>query len=337
MPTISGFAVVLADYVKETTGTTGTGTYSLNGAATGFQTFVAGVGNGNRCPYVAQLGSDWEVGIGTVASGATATITRDVILSSSNGGSSVNWGGGTKDIYLDVPADLADQIFPESDLIPTNIGDYSANAAEMQTQTDPGELSSESLPTDLAGELARLRFAIAELKGTTYWYQTPGLTLGGTLSGLKASVATTSGTSHDYTSIPSGAFRITGMLNNVSTNGTDGLMLRLGDSGGIETSGYLGSVARVEAATPATSVLSAGFLLTGTISSANNGHSGSFILTRLAGDTWVCQSIVGDGTSGRTHWCGGSKILSSTLDRIRLTTSGGTDIFDAGTFAILVE
>jgi hypothetical protein len=56
--------------------------------------------------------------------------------------------------------------------IPTMLDDYSSNATEMRTQTDPGESGSESLPTNLAGELARLRYAIAELKGTTYWYQT---------------------------------------------------------------------------------------------------------------------------------------------------------------------
>ena len=57
-------------------------------------------------------------------------------------------------------------------MVPTVIDDYSASVAEMQTQTDPGEQGSESLSTALAGELARLRYAIAEMKGTTYWYET---------------------------------------------------------------------------------------------------------------------------------------------------------------------
>lgn len=56
---------------------------------------------------------------------------------------------------------------------PAGLDDYSTNVSEMQTQADPGEQSTESLPTSLAGELARLRFAIAETKGVTYWYESP--------------------------------------------------------------------------------------------------------------------------------------------------------------------
>ena len=56
--------------------------------------------------------------------------------------------------------------------VPAQLDDYSASVAEMQTQTDPGEQSSESQATTLAGEIARLRYTIAEMKGTTYWYET---------------------------------------------------------------------------------------------------------------------------------------------------------------------
>jgi hypothetical protein len=56
---------------------------------------------------------------------------------------------------------------------PAQHDDYSVSVAQMQTQTDPGEQGSESQATSLAGELERLRFAIAEAKGTTYWYETP--------------------------------------------------------------------------------------------------------------------------------------------------------------------
>lgn len=56
--------------------------------------------------------------------------------------------------------------------IPSQLDDYSATVGQMQSATDPGEDGSESQPTSLAGELERLRYAIAELKGTTYWYET---------------------------------------------------------------------------------------------------------------------------------------------------------------------
>ena len=56
--------------------------------------------------------------------------------------------------------------------IPTTIDDYSASTGQMQTMTDPGEAGSESLALTIAGELERIRFALAEVKGTTHWYET---------------------------------------------------------------------------------------------------------------------------------------------------------------------
>ena len=91
--------LVNADRVKETTTTTGTGTYSLDGAVAGFRTFVAGVGNGNQCHYVCTDNTQWEIGIGTVAAGTPDTLARTVILASSNAGAAVNWGAGSKDIF----------------------------------------------------------------------------------------------------------------------------------------------------------------------------------------------------------------------------------------------
>lgn len=90
-------ALVLADRVQETTTTTGTGTYTLAGAVTGFQTFAV-VGNSNTTYYCATNNSAWEVGIGTYTSSGT-TLSRDTILASSNAGNAVDWGAGTK-IFL---------------------------------------------------------------------------------------------------------------------------------------------------------------------------------------------------------------------------------------------
>ena len=75
-------ALVLNDRVKETSTTTGTGTLDLDGAATGFQTFVAGIGTTNTTYYCIQLegGSEWEVGIGTVTDASTDTLSRDTVL-----------------------------------------------------------------------------------------------------------------------------------------------------------------------------------------------------------------------------------------------------------------
>jgi hypothetical protein len=100
-------AFVLADRVRETTTTTGTGTVTLGGAVTGFQTFAA-IGNANTTYYTiaGQGTSEWEVGIGTYTSSGT-TLARNTVLASSNSGSLVNFSSGTKDVFCDYPAGRA--------------------------------------------------------------------------------------------------------------------------------------------------------------------------------------------------------------------------------------
>jgi hypothetical protein len=97
-------AFVLADRVRETTTTTGTGTVTLAGAVTGFQTFAA-IGNGNTTYYTiaGQGTAEWEVGIGTYTASGT-TLARNTVLASSNSGSLVNFSTGTKDVFCDYPA-----------------------------------------------------------------------------------------------------------------------------------------------------------------------------------------------------------------------------------------
>lgn len=99
--------LVIADRVKETTSTTGTGTITLAGASSGFQSFAA-VGNGNQTFYTiaGQSSSEWEVGIGTYTASGT-TLSRDTILASSNSGSAVNFSAGTKDVFITYPAGRA--------------------------------------------------------------------------------------------------------------------------------------------------------------------------------------------------------------------------------------
>lgn len=98
-------ALVVADRVKETTTTAGTGTVTLLGASTGYQSFAA-VGNGNTTYYTiaATTGTEWEVGIGTYTSAGT-TLSRDTVLSSSNSGALVSFSAGTKDVFVTYPSD----------------------------------------------------------------------------------------------------------------------------------------------------------------------------------------------------------------------------------------
>jgi len=97
-------ALVIADRVRETSTTTGTGTLTLDGAVTGFRTFGSAIGDGNTCYYTITLGADWEVGLGTVGTG---TLARTTVLKSSNSNSAVNFGAGTKDVFVTYSADVA--------------------------------------------------------------------------------------------------------------------------------------------------------------------------------------------------------------------------------------
>ena len=99
-------AFVLNDRVKETSTTTGTGTFDLAGAETGFESFVSGVGNGNQTYYaISNDGTnEFEVGIGTVTDATPDTLSRDTIISSSNSDAAVNFSAGTKTVFCTLPA-----------------------------------------------------------------------------------------------------------------------------------------------------------------------------------------------------------------------------------------
>ena len=115
-------AFVLADRVRETSTTTGTGTISLAGSPSDYQGFVDAIGDGNTCFYaIENTGNDeWEVGIGTVHDGTPDTLTRDTVLSSSNAGALVNFAAGTMDVYVVHPAD---RTLVQNDEGVANIGD----------------------------------------------------------------------------------------------------------------------------------------------------------------------------------------------------------------------
>ena len=102
-------ALVINDRVKETSTTTGTGTLNLSGAVTGFETFVAGVGDGNTTYYaiVNRDADEWEVGLGTVTDASTDTLARTTVITSSNSDSATDFSAGTKDVFVTLPASKA--------------------------------------------------------------------------------------------------------------------------------------------------------------------------------------------------------------------------------------
>lgn len=144
--------------------------------------------------------------------------------------------------------------------------------------------------------------------------------------------ATTSGTSKTFTSIPSWAKTIILQFSGVSTNGTSILLVQLGDSGGIETTGYVSTGTSVSGA-GATTSSTAGFILSGNNAAAYS-TSGNLIISKINGNEWVASGLFSQTTT-QTMFCGGTKTLSDVLDRLTLTTVNGTDTFDAGSINII--
>ena len=143
---------------------------------------------------------------------------------------------------------------------------------------------------------------------------------------LGASVASTSGTAIDFTGIPAWAKRITVMFNGVSLSGSSDILVQIGDSGNIETTGYVsGSEA---------SSSTAGFVVRA--ANAARAAYGIMGVFNFRGNSWVSTHAV-NAEAGVCFAGGGGKTLSDTLDRIRITTVNGTDTFDAGSINIMYE
>lgn len=147
---------------------------------------------------------------------------------------------------------------------------------------------------------------------------------------LGTAVNTTSGTSVDFIGIPSWAKRITVMLKGVSTNGSSVVQVQLGSVSGIETSGYQ-SIATVSTNITSTS----GLVIFGNTSS--DTRNGVMQITYMGDMVWMSFGANGSTNTANSASLSGSKTLSGTLDRVRITTVNGNDTFDAGSINIIYE
>src|SRR6056300_1192124 len=185
-------ALVVKDRVRETSTTTGTGTFTLAGAQTGFETFSTAIGNTNTTYYsIVNENGEFEVGLGTVGAG---TLSRDTIISSSNSDAAVNFSAGTKNVFCTLPASKA-VILDSSGNIVANNGSNLTNL--NATNVASGTLSSDRLPTVPTSKggtgLTTIGTANQVLAvngaGTALEYQTPttgditGVTAGSGLTG----------------------------------------------------------------------------------------------------------------------------------------------------------
>jgi hypothetical protein len=168
------------------------------------------------------------------------------------------------------------------------------------------------------------------LNGTTGVQDNSGAFVSGT------AVASTSGTSIDFTGIPSWAKRVTVMLSEVSVNSTSVYLVRLGTSSGVESTGYLASSAVIISGVGDTTNTT-GFPLFMNQAAARLSGSITFSLLNSGTNTWVGQGVFGSTTVQAVIITGGTKSLGAVLDRVRITTISGTDTFDAGTINITYE
>lgn len=165
----------------------------------------------------------------------------------------------------------------------------------------------------------------------------------GITEGIKGNVITSgtsvtaSGTSVDFTDIPSWVKRITVMFSGVSTLSTSFKQIQLGDAGGIETTGYLSTSTNFSSTTTASALYTSGFVLRSNL--AADLLNGSIVLTLLdsSANTWSCVGVTSDSVASSQCLVSGSKALSATLTQVRITTVNGTDTFDAGSINILYE
>ena len=158
---------------------------------------------------------------------------------------------------------------------------------------------------------------------------------GGALT-LATAVASTSGTSIDFTSIPSWVKRITVMFSGVSTNGTSGFAIQLGTSGGVETTGYLSGCSYAQAGNLSSAQNSTTSLLCAFATGAALTNAGSVSISLVGSNAWVSSGTICTSTT-YNYFSGGTKTLSDTLTQVRITTVNGTDTFDAGTINIMYE
>ena len=177
----------------------------------------------------------------------------------------------------------------------------------------------------------------ANVLGTSPTLSSP--TFSGTPTGVGVITSGTSvsasGTSVNFTSLPSWVKRITVMLIGVSSNGSSMPTVRIGDSGGISATGYLGSVMCGSAAT----LFTTGFEYGGGLQNATRVWHGAITinLQNSSTNTWAATGVISLSDGASTVVTAGSKSLSSALTQVRITYVNGTDSFDAGTINILYE
>jgi hypothetical protein len=210
-------SLVLADRVRQTSTTTGSGTFTLDGSVTGFQSFSA-IGDGNTTYYTITLDAQWEVGIGTYSAG---TLTRDTVISSSTG-SKIVFGAGAKDVFVTLPAENTVTSIASADgsVIVTTVGSVVDLAV---SQTSPASVLVEQVRNSTGATLTKgtavyISGATGQLPTVSKALATSNATSAQTLGLITSNLANNS----------NGYVTIIGLVNDLDTSAyTDGAQLYL--------------------------------------------------------------------------------------------------------------
>jgi len=172
-------AFQIADRVKETTTSTGTGTINLAGAVSQYISFVSGIGNGNQTYYCIEnpAGPNWEVGIGTVTAGSPDTLSRDTVISSSNGGSLVDFGASEKIVYSTQPASKTFLLSSDNTAVISNV-----NASALTTGTVSDARLSANVTLNNASTISTGTLDQARLANSSITINGTGVALGGSIN-----------------------------------------------------------------------------------------------------------------------------------------------------------
>jgi hypothetical protein len=147
---------------------------------------------------------------------------------------------------------------------------------------------------------------------------------------------TATGTSVDFTGIPSWVKRITVMFSEVSTNGSSNYAIRLGDSGGFENTGHSSIATRIGSSGGVSQTSTTAFVLTDAALAVNT-YNGNIMICNITGNSWTVSGVLAWDSVGNVNVLAGAKTLSDTLTQLRITTVNGTDTFDAGSINIMYE
>lgn len=296
------------------------------------------IGTAGLGDYIHVTGINTITSFGTAANaGLRRTLIFDDALTITNGANLICVGGANivtiANTIVSVVAETTTQWRVEYAIHPSisfaELGYLDGATSVIQTQLNakaaldsPAFTNNPTAPTQTAGNNSTILATTAYVDGKMV---------------LGTAVNSTSGTSIDFTGIPSWVKRITVMFNGVSTNGTSIELVQIG-SGSIQTTGYAGAVSLLaSSAVTSVSYPASGFQMyagTGGVTVALNGK---IELLNINGNTWVQSHSLGRSDNPSTTHGGGLVTLSGVLDRIRITTVNGTDTFDAGQINIMYE